>query len=209
MPTQDQQSTHTEIRIDGQLIQQVDALCPRYMPRTVFINQALDLYLKGIDTVCYPQRQSTAEALEGSRPRLNIPKDKNSSQEQDSSLRVAEAINNKERARDLYKTKQLNPDLIPGDLLDVQQLLPEWGAVKKGVRSEGVFNRVCKALRGMTPEDRRTCLERATSGAWANIYEPKDAPAAKGGNRPGIVPLAISPQMQAWLNDDNQEQTDA
>jgi hypothetical protein len=86
---------------------------------------------------------------------------------------------------DPFKTKQLNPDLVPGDLLDVQQLLPEWWAVKKGVRSEGVFNRVCKALRGMTPEDRRTCLERATSGAWANIYEPSSTPtqSAKGGQQ--------------------------
>jgi hypothetical protein len=179
VPNEDQ----IKILIDPTVLAQVDAVCPSYLSRTAFINQAVDLHLKGIDTMCYPKPQATAEALEGSRPRLKAPKDKNSSQEQDSSLRVAEAITNKERARDLYKTKQLNPDLIPGDLLDVQQLLPEWWAVKKGVRSEGVFNRVCKALRGMTPEDRRTCLERATSGAWANIYEPKDAPAAKGGYR--------------------------
>ena len=197
------------VRFNRELYEQMTAAKPKYLSTTDFIHLMADKGLMGLDTVCYPKPQATAEALEGSRPRLKAPKDKNSSQEQDSSLRVAEAITNKERARDLYKTKQLKPDLIPGDLLDVQQLLPEWWAVKKGVRSEGVFNRVCKALRGMTPEDRRTCLERATSGAWANIYEPKDAPAAKGGNRPGIVPLAISPQMQAWLNDDNQEQTDA
>jgi hypothetical protein len=50
MPARDPQEAPTEIRIDSELIQRVDAVCPKYMPRTVFINQAVDLHLQGLDT---------------------------------------------------------------------------------------------------------------------------------------------------------------
>ena len=51
MPARDPQEAPTEIRIDSELIQRVDAVCPKYMPRTVFINQAVDLHLRGLDTL--------------------------------------------------------------------------------------------------------------------------------------------------------------
>ena len=62
------------------------------------------------------------------------------------------------KEKDVFSARVVSPDLIPADLLDCQQLLPEWWTVKKGVRSEGVWNRVCGKLRGWTPELRREAL---------------------------------------------------
>ena len=76
------------------------------------------------------------------------------------------------RARDAYSAKAIDPALVPDDLLDCQQLLPEFWAVKKGTRSEGVWNRVCGKLRGWTPEQRREALARAISSGWGDVFEP-------------------------------------
>jgi hypothetical protein len=59
------------------------------------------------------------------------------------------------------------------DLLDCQQLLPEYWAVKKGTHSQNVFHRICNRLRQWTPEDRRESLESAIASGWADIYEPR------------------------------------
>ena len=84
------------------------------------------------------------------------------------------------READPYKTKAISADLVPADLLDCQQLLPEWWAVKKGVRSEGVWKRVCGKLRGWTPEQRREALERAIASGWGDVFEPPAARANSG-----------------------------
>lgn len=76
------------------------------------------------------------------------------------------------RARDAYSLRAIDADLVPSDLLDCQQLLPEFWAVKKGTRSEGVWNRVCGKLRGWTPEQRREALERAIASGWGDVFEP-------------------------------------
>jgi hypothetical protein len=79
-----------------------------------------------------------------------------------------------------YSAKVISADLVPADLLDCQQLLPEWWAVKKGVRSEGVWRRVCTKLRGWTPEQRREALERAIASGWGDVFEPPVARASSG-----------------------------
>lgn len=84
-----------------------------------------------------------------------------------------------------YSTKAISADLVPADLLDCQQLLPEFWAVKKGTRSEGVWNRVCGKLRGWTPEQRREALERAIASGWGDVFEP---PAARANS--GQLPLS-------------------
>jgi hypothetical protein len=71
-----------------------------------------------------------------------------------------------------YSVKAIDPDLVPADLIDCQQLLPEFWAVKKGTRSEGVWNRVCNKLRQWTPEQRREALERAIASGWGDVFEP-------------------------------------
>ena len=78
-----------------------------------------------------------------------------------------------------YSAKVISGDLVPGDLLDCQQLLPEFWAVKKGTRSEGVWNRVCGKLRGFTPEDRRRALEASIANGWGDVFEPKPATTAQ------------------------------
>ena len=78
-----------------------------------------------------------------------------------------------QKPKDAFSARVVSPDLVPPDLLDCQQLLPEWWAVKKGVRSEGVWNRVCGKLRGWSPELRREALERAIASGWGDVFEPK------------------------------------
>lgn len=93
----------------------------------------------------------------------------------------------KAKPEDAFKSKKLPENATPNDLLDCDQLLREWWAVKKGVRSESVYNRVCRTLRGMTPEDRAKALESACSGGWANVFTPHQTPTAKQtyyGNKP-------------------------
>ena len=80
--------------------------------------------------------------------------------------------------RSPYSVKAISSDLVPEDLLDCQQLLPEFWAVKKGTRSEGVWNRVCNKLRQWTPEQRREALERAISSGWGDVFEPPTVKAA-------------------------------
>jgi hypothetical protein len=79
-----------------------------------------------------------------------------------------------------YSAKAISADLVPADLLDCQQLLPEFWAVKKGTRSEGVWRRVCGKLRGWTPEQRREALERAIASGWGDVFEPPAARANSG-----------------------------
>jgi hypothetical protein len=77
------------------------------------------------------------------------------------------------KPRDPFASKRLPDDAVPMDLLDCQQLLPEYWAVKKGTRSQSVFRRICNRLRQWTPEDRRESLESAIASGWADIYEPR------------------------------------
>jgi hypothetical protein len=76
-------------------------------------------------------------------------------------------------SKDPNRLKKLNSAVIPTDLSDCSDLLVEYWAVKGGVRSTSVLNRLCKTLRAMTPQQRQEALERACSGGWANIYPPK------------------------------------
>ena len=79
----------------------------------------------------------------------------------------------KRKEKPVFSSRNISPDLVPGDLLDCQQLLPEFWSVKKGVRSESVWNRICKKLREWTPEMRREALERAIANGWGDVFEPK------------------------------------
>ena len=100
----------------------------------------------------------------------------------------------KEDKKDPFRFRKLDPDVIPCDLLDCQQLLPEFWSVKKGVRSEQVFNRICNKLRAWTPEQRREALERAISSGWGDVFEPKP----QGSGPYGQKPLAqLAAEMEA------------
>jgi len=77
--------------------------------------------------------------------------------------------------KDPYAAKKLCTSRIPADLLDCQELLPEFWACKKGRRSERVFNRVCAKLRTWTPEGRRESLEAAIASGWGDVFPPRQA----------------------------------
>lgn len=101
--------------------------------------------------------------------------------------------------RDPYAAKAISADLVPDDLLDCQQLLPEFWAAKKGTRSQGVWNRVCSKLRGWTPEQRREALERAISSGWGDVFEPiPAAPVQRSAPGRGRKPLdQLASEMDA------------
>jgi hypothetical protein len=106
---------------------------------------------------------------------------------------------NKARAKDAYGVKAINSELVPADLLDCQQLLPEFWAVKKGTRSEGVWNRVCNKLRQWTPEQRREALERAIASGWGDVFEPPAAKPVQQGFALSATgtPLTVNEQIAA------------
>jgi hypothetical protein len=85
-----------------------------------------------------------------------------------------------------FTRRTLEPELIPDDLLDCQQLLPEFWAVKKGTRSEQVWNRVCNKLRQWSTDQRREALERAIASGWGDVFEPPSVKAVQG-NAGGYV----------------------
>jgi hypothetical protein len=79
------------------------------------------------------------------------------------------------KPKDPFAAKKLPVDAIPSDLLDCQELLPEFWAGKKGRRSERVFNRICAKLRQWTPDGRRESLEAAIASGWGDVFQPKGA----------------------------------
>mgnify|MGYP000735870417 CR=1 FL=1 len=87
---------------------------------------------------------------------------------------------NPKAKRDPYSKRQIDLDLVPADLLDCQQLLPEFWAVKKGTRSQGVWNRVCNKLREWSAEQRQEALERAIASGWGDVFEPPSIRASAG-----------------------------
>lgn len=75
--------------------------------------------------------------------------------------------------KDPFTSRTVSPDLVPDDLLDCQQLLPEFWSVKKGTRTRSVWNRVCNKLRAWTPEQRRLALEASINNGWGDVFEPR------------------------------------
>jgi len=129
-----------------------------------------------------PQQPSTASAApSGARPEIPLQQ----AELLPDGEKIEPAPKKNTRAKDRFSNKRLPLDAIPSDLLDCQQLLVEFWSVKKGVRSEGVYNRICTKLRGWTPEDRRASLERAISSGWGDVFEPPTAPASRPSSRSG------------------------
>jgi hypothetical protein len=105
----------------------------------------------------------------------------------------------KTRARETqnpFGSRVISPDLVPADLLDCQQLLPEFWASKKGTRSEGVWNRVCGKLRTWTPTQRREALERAIASGWGDVFEPSGHTPTQASVRKPLDQLQA--EVDAW-----------
>ncbi len=96
-----------------------------------------------------------------------------------------------------FTRRTLEPELIPDDLLDCQQLLPEFWAVKKGTRSEQVWNRVCNKLRQWSPDQRREALERAIASGWGDVFDPPSVKAAQGNGGGYVDSISRDRQVMA------------
>ena len=175
------------ISMPPELEAKLAAAKPKYQSLSGFYCELLD---SGV-TLGKPSRETAAEPEEGEVLPSKAVKQVNEL--------VSSSSKKNTRARSPFSSKQLPDDCIPNDVIDCDQLLREWWSVKKGTRSENVFNRVCRKLAAMTPEDRRKALEAASNAGWADVYEPRPTPGQT--HRPvGVVSTPpLSSAMQEWM----------
>ncbi len=106
--------------------------------------------------------------------------------------------------KDRFASKTLPADAIPNDLLDCQQLLPQWWSVKAKGRTEAAFNLACGRLRQHTPDERRQMLETAIIGGYQGLHPPKPTgPRFRGRNLGGCTPdgepLVEAMRREGWF----------
>ena len=87
------------------------------------------------------------------------------------------------KPRDPFASKRLPDDAVPMDLLDCQQLLPEFWFHKKGTHSAQVFARVCNKLRQWNPDGRRESLERSIANGYGDVFPPQPQRHSYGNSR--------------------------
>ena len=160
----------------------LDARCDRFNPKSRLIRDLIDSARSALDTPVTLTERATADPRTSGDAIASGVKAVSSLEEELNKQPLEKKAKTK-KAKDVFSARVVSPDLIPADLLDCQQLLPEWWAVKKGVRSEGVWSRVCGKLRGWSPELRREALERAIASGWGDVFEP-NAPRAGQASRP-------------------------
>lgn len=160
----------------------LDAKCDRFNPKSRLIRDLIDSARLELDTpVTLTERATADPRTSGDAIASGVSKAVGFLEEElnKQPLEIKAKKAKSQKPKDAFSSRVISPDLIPADLLDCQQLLPEWWAVKKGVRSEGVWNRVCGKLRGFTPEDRRRALEASIANGWGDVFEPKPASPAQ------------------------------
>ena len=168
--------------IPAHLLDRIDAAKPDFLDRKGFICLLLSQQLDRGGTLGGPSAAGTTSNTSYIKEELKPLINKTNTR-----VRVREG--------DPFKSKAISADLVPDDLLDCQQLLPEFWAVKKGTRSEGVWKRVCGKLRGWTPEQRREALERAIASGWGDVFEPP-ATRASSGQPSGYVDSITRDRME-------------
>ena len=152
----------------------LDARCDRFNPKSRLIRDLIDSARSGLDTSCTLTERATADPrTSGDAIASEVSKAVLLEVNESIKKQPLEKKAKSQKPKDAFSARVVSPDLVPADLLDCQQLLPEWWTVKKGVRSEGVWNRVCGKLRGWSPELRREALERAIASGWGDVFEPK------------------------------------
>lgn len=200
--------------IPADLLDRIDAAKPNYLDRKGFLCLLLASAIdKGANLPAYRVGAGTQQSngfLAVTATDAELGRSASDASATPTAVEAVEAVppeidqalepkKNKARAKDAYGVRAISSELVPADLLDCQQLLPEFWAVKKGTRSEGVWNRVCNKLRQWTPEQRREALERAIASGWGDVFEP---PAAKA-MQPGLqlsatgTPLTVNEQIAA------------
>ena len=162
------------MHLDEEFAAQIEAQKPKSLALAAFCALLIE---QALDTSCTLTERATADPrTSGDAIASGVSKAVGFLEEELNQQPLLEAKKTKpKKEKDAFSARVVSPDLIPADLLDCQQLLPEWWTVKKGVRSEGVWNRVCGKLRGWSPELRREALERAIASGWGDVFEPKAA----------------------------------
>ena len=159
----------------------LDARCDRFNPKSRLIRDLIDSARSALDTpVTLTERATADPRTSGDAIASGVSKAVLLEVNDSIKKQPLEKKAKSQKPKDAFSARVVSPDLVPADLLDCQQLLPEWWAVKKGVRSEGVWNRVCGKLRGWSPELRREALERAIASGWGDVFEPKPTTPAQG-----------------------------
>ena len=165
------------VRITDTQMAWLEGQVEQFRPKSVVIRDLIDSAMKGVDTTF------TLYGASESFP----AKERGSERSTSTSTSIKETTSNRsnkkttQKKKDAFSVKHL-PDSIqvPDAIVDCDQLLREYWSVKKGTRSESVWNRICNKLGAWTPSDRRKALEAAINSGWADVYEPKpDRPAAK------------------------------
>ena len=164
-------------RVNMHLDEAFAAEIERHKPKSLALAAFCALLIeRALDTSCTLTERATADPrTSGDAIASEVSKAVSSTEEElnKQPLEIKAKKAKSQKPKDAFSARVVSPDLVPPDLLDCQQLLPEWWAVKKGVRSEGVWNRVCGKLRGWSPELRREALERAIASGWGDVFEPK------------------------------------
>lgn len=84
---------------------------------------------------------------------------------------------------DPFSKRVISEDLVPAEISDCAALIVEFWAVKKGTRSERVWNRICDKLRGWPSTQRHEALHRAIAAGWGDVFEPP-VPRSASPNQP-------------------------
>ena len=145
--------------------------CPETLPPSTFCAFLVEKGLTGSVTLGIPSEGSSA----GEQPSEGITSK--------AVISTKEVINNSssiikggvgEKKKDPYSVRHL-PDTVsvPDEILDCDELLREFWSVKKGARSERVWNRLCNKLVVWTPEERRKALEASITNGWGDVFEPR------------------------------------
>ena len=165
MPNEDQ----IKILIDPTVLAQVDAACPSYLSRTAFINQAVDLYLNGVDSGITLIKPSAPQA--GPRP---SGADGFISNKEDIDIKEEKKEKKPKTKKDPFSSKTLDPDLVPAELQDCHEQVIAFWSVKKGTRSKRSAEMLFNKLLAMSPSDRIKALDAAYNAQWASVFEPKN-----------------------------------
>ena len=186
----------TSIRVASELLEALELHRPKWKTLPRFVEDQLEKVVSEL----------AAEVTLGSQAQPGDPSSSNSSSSSpsstSSSARALTAEKKPAKQKDIYASKNLSPELVPGDLQQHAVLLVDYWSVKKGTRSERAWNDLTKKLRAWTPENQEKALTAAYNAQWATVYEPTDTPKQGKWKEQtfGIVPTPpLSPAMQEWI----------
>ncbi len=184
-----------QIRICPQVMAEIVANCPPALNKTAFVNMTLAEALTKSATMIKDkilleeqhkkavEERITAQPSNARAICIESDLEESISRHDQEALKKDASLRKEEVRRDPFKSKNIDPSLIPPELQKEADLILEFWAAKKGTRSSGVFKRVINKLLSWTPQDRTAALCSAVAGAWSDLYEPKAVTPKQGSYR--------------------------